>query len=153
VTIRTASLVVLVVLALPSTACSRWDPSPDTAVVRLHGAQGVVSVQAVVAATDTARERGLAEVRRLAPDAGMAFLFARPSRPVFWMKGAFIPLSIAFWRRDGRIVGLRAMPTCHADPCPTYRAPSAVVGALEVNRGFFGRHGIGIGGHVELRRS
>ena len=66
------------------------------------------------------------------------------------MKDTLIPLSIAFWDEDGRIVGIQDMEPCTADPCPTYGSPEPYVGALEVNQGFFDEHGVVIGDRIEL---
>jgi uncharacterized membrane protein (UPF0127 family) len=75
-------------------------------------------------------------------DAGMAFLYAQPTTGSFWMKDTLIPLSIAFWDENERIVAMLDMPPCRADPCPQYDPHQTYVGALEVNRGFFGDHGV-----------
>jgi uncharacterized membrane protein (UPF0127 family) len=113
-------------------------------------ADGRVAVQVRVADTDSERRRGLAGVQHLSRNSGMAFVFARETRPTFWMKDVHIPLSIAFWRRDGRIVAIRDMPLCRAGLCPRYVAPVPIVGALEVNRGFFRDEGIEVGDRIEL---
>jgi uncharacterized membrane protein (UPF0127 family) len=68
------------------------------------------------------------------------------------MKDTPIPLSIAFWDANGRILGLREMTPCRSEPCRLYRAPGPYVGAVEANRGYFSRHGIVVGDRVELRR-
>ena len=86
----------------------------------------------------------------LGADDGMVFLFDAASSGSFWMKDTLIPLSIAFWDETGRIVGIRDMDPCTADPCPTYGSPEPYVGALEVNQGFFEEHGVVIGDHIEL---
>jgi uncharacterized membrane protein (UPF0127 family) len=88
-------------------------------------------------------------VRTLPADEGMAFLYDAPSTGRFWMKDTVIPLSIAFWDEDGRIVGTADMRPCRdRDPCPTYRAPSPYVGAVEANLGWFDRHGVAVGDQV-----
>jgi uncharacterized membrane protein (UPF0127 family) len=134
------------------TACSHA-PEPGSATVRVRTGTGVVEVRAAVADTDPERQSGLSGVRNLPANGGMAFVYERPVRPRFWMKDTLIPLSIAFWGPDGRIVGIRSMPPCHADPCPTYGSPAPIVGALEVNSGFFGEHGVEVGDRVDLRSS
>ena len=111
---------------------------------------GVVPIHVRIAHTDAERQRGLMEVHHLAAGSGMAFVYDRPVRPSFWMKDVPIPLSVAFWRRDGRIVAIRDMPVCHTPPCPTYEAPVPIVGALEVNRGTFRRRGVEVGDRIEL---
>ena len=88
--------------------------------------------------------------RSLAPDAGMVFLEDGPTDATFWMKGTLIPLSIAFWSSDGRILNLQDMEPCRADPCPLYRSTAPYVGAVEVNRGFFEAHDVTPGDLVRL---
>jgi uncharacterized membrane protein (UPF0127 family) len=111
-----------------------------------------VALQVQIAETEPARQKGLMGRKTLAPDAGMAFLFDSPVRVAFYMKDTLIPLSIAFWDRDSRIVTILDMTPCPADSCPNYYAQRAFVGAVEANQGFFAEHGIGIGDTVELER-
>ena len=90
--------------------------------------------------------------RSLPPDAGMVFLEDGPTDASFWMKDTLIPLSIAFWGSDERIVDLQDMEPCRADPCPLYRSTAPYVGAVEANRGFFEAHGVTLGDLVRLDR-
>jgi uncharacterized membrane protein (UPF0127 family) len=62
-----------------------------------------------------------------------------------------IPLDIAFADSTGRIVAVRRMEPCEAQliaGCPTYEPGHAYRTALEVNAGFFARHGIGVGSRL-----
>jgi uncharacterized protein len=95
---------------------------------------------------------GLMHRRSLARNAGMVFVFPRPIRGGFWMKNTLIPLSIAFFDARGRILRIMVMTPCRADPCPTYDPRIAYKGALEVNRGSFGRWGVGRGDRIRLLR-
>jgi hypothetical protein len=95
---------------------------------------------------------GLMHRRSLGPNAGMVFLFPRPTRGGFWMKNTLIPLSIAFFDARGRILRIMVMTPCRADPCPTYDPRVAYKGALEVNRGSFGRWGVGRGDRIRVVR-
>jgi uncharacterized protein len=111
-----------------------------------------VSLHVEIAETETARQRGLMDRTSLASDAGMVFLFDSPVQVGFYMKDTLIPLSIAFWDRNLRIVTILDMAPCRADPCPDYFAQRPFVGAVEANQGFFAEHGIGVGDKVELER-
>ena len=93
---------------------------------------------------------GLMHRRSLARNAGMMFVFPQPIRGGFWMKNTLIPLSIAFFDRQGRILRIMVMTPCRADPCPTYDPKVAYKGALEVNRGSFGRWGVRRGDRIRL---
>ncbi len=124
-----------------------------TGTVQITSTTGTVLVRVQIAETEAARERGLMGVRHLAPDAGMAFVFPRPTDDSFWMKDTLIPLSIAFWGSGGRIVGIREMLPCHVTSCPLYSPGVEYVGAVEANRGFFAAHGVQQGDPILLRRS
>ena len=124
---------------------------PHADVVIATGTRSV-TLRVEVASTDPQRAEGLMNRRRLAPKAGMVFLFAQPTRTKFWMKDTPIPLSIAFYDRRGRILRILDMAPCRADPCPVYDSGVAFRGALEVNRGAFRRWGVRRGSVVTLRR-
>jgi uncharacterized protein len=96
--------------------------------------------------------QGLMGRRSLAPDAGMLFVFPRPTRAAFWTKDTLLPLSIAFVDARGRIVRILDMAPCRAEPCPLYRSGVPVKSALEVNRGAFARWGVHRGARIALRR-
>ena len=58
-----------------------------------------------------------------------------------------------FLGRGGEILAIRTMEPCPSEyprNCPSYPAGVEFQGALEVNRGFFRRHGIGTGDRVLL---
>lgn len=103
-----------------------------------------------VADSDAERERGLMGRTSLPPDAGMVFRFPEPTDSGFWMKDTLLPLSIAFWGADGRIVAILDMEPCSADPCPIYRPGASYDTALEMRHGWFDEHGVEIGDRVEL---
>jgi len=56
-----------------------------------------------IAATPSARERGLMGRRSLAEHHGMLFVFPRPARVAFWMKNTPLPLDMIFISADGTI--------------------------------------------------
>jgi len=82
----------------------------------------------------------------------MAFVWDKPVSYGFWMKDTLIPLSVAFWNRQGRIISILDMVPCHTESCPSYYPSASYVGALEVNQSFFSSHGIEVGDHVALSR-
>jgi uncharacterized membrane protein (UPF0127 family) len=103
-----------------------------------------------VAVADASDEwgRGLAGVDDLGPIDGLLFAFPEPVEAPFFMKGATIPLDIAFFAEDGRCLGVQSMPLCAADPSPTYRAPAPYRWALEAPAG--GLAGVAEGALMEL---
>lgn len=97
----------------------------------------------VYVATDAEQQsRGLMHREELPELGGMVFLFDRPRTGGFWMKNTLIPLSIAFFDRDGEILVVLDMEPCEADPCPVYDPEVTYQGALEVNQGAFDERGI-----------
>jgi uncharacterized protein len=126
-----------------------WDGFGRT-VLELAGAADPVRVPAYDAATPSARSQGLMHRDSLRADAGMVFRFPGERRGGFWMKNTRIPLSIAYFDAAGHIVAILDMEPCEADPCPTYDPGVPYSGALEVNQGYFERHGITEGDTVHL---
>jgi uncharacterized membrane protein (UPF0127 family) len=92
-----------------------------------------------VAATPSARRRGLMHRESLSDDRGMLFVFPEEKRLTFWMRDTHIPLSIAFARSDGTIVHIADMEPRSEQPVSS-RLPARY--ALEMNRGWFLRHGV-----------
>ena len=143
---RPALLVLAALLATQAVAAAALPRA--TAVVDTGERRVRVSVE--VADEPDEWQTGLMHRRSLARNAGMIFVFPQPIRGGFWMKNTLIPLSIAFFDRQGRIVRIMVMTPCRADPCPTYDPRVAYKGALEVNRGAFGRWGVRRGDRVRL---
>ena len=123
-----------------------------TGALHLLSPERAVTVRVEIAETPETRRTGLMHRRRLPPDAGMAFLFDTATVYRFWMKNTLIPLSIAFWDRSGRIVAILDMAPCRTDDCRLYSPGKPYIGAVEVNQGFFRRHGVKVGDRVELER-
>ena len=80
----------------------------------------------------------------------MALLFFRDTRAGLWMKNTSIPLSAAFFDDKGTILKILDMDPCHQMPCRVYEPGVEYVGALEVNRGAFERHGVTVGDTIHL---
>ena len=148
------SLLVLVVL-LAAACGSPQEPNPgarDSARLEIRTDSGVRSFDVEVADTTAERQTGLMRRETLSPFDGMAFLWAGPVQGSFWMKDTLIPLSIAFWDEQGRIVSIMDMEPCRADPCPSYMPDAPYVGAVEVRQGELLRRGVGVGGTIDLTR-
>jgi len=146
----------LVVLALAVVACAKEPPRHPVAGnrirVRIQTERGPLELTNLgVARTPEARATGLMGRASLARDGGMAFLFEGPTTAPFWMKDTLIPLSIAFWDEEGRIIDILDMRPCERDPCPLYRASGSYVGALEMNLGYFREHGVRVGDRLEYQ--
>ena len=134
-------------------ACSGTDDQTNrpASTVTFDGSDAVLYV--AVAETAQEQRRGLMAVETLPADEGMAFVFDEPANSTFWMKDTLIPLSIAFVDENDRVIGIRDMQPCEADPCPTYGIDEPYVLAIEANLGWFDEAGIEVGDHAELRVS
>jgi uncharacterized membrane protein (UPF0127 family) len=109
-----------------------------------------VRVVVEVAATNQQRMRGLMYRERLAPDAGMLFLFDRPKHQVFWMRNTYLPLDMIFITADHRVLGVVENATPRTDDPRGVDGDSQYV--LEVNAGFARANGIGPGTRVAFER-
>jgi uncharacterized membrane protein (UPF0127 family) len=123
-----------------------------TGTVTFTTVRGPVRMTVEIAETVDARRRGLMDRTSLAADSGMVFLFDEPEDGAFWMKDTSIPLSIAFFGEDRRILAVLDMEPCRSEPCPLYSPGAEYTGAVEANRGYFDAHGISEGDRVELTR-
>jgi uncharacterized protein len=106
-----------------------------------------------IAQTDEQHAFGLMKRESLPEDAGMVFLFFEEHSGGFWMKDTLIPLSIAFFDVDGRIVKILDMQPCEVDPCKIYDPGVPYRGALEVNQGLLDDRGVTEGDHIEITQS
>jgi uncharacterized protein len=125
------------------------------AVIERSGEEEAVPIRVELASTGDQRAYGLMERPSLPPEQGMLFTYPEPQPPEsgFWMYRTLIPLEIAFLDQAGEIVAILEMEPCEAaNPrlCPIYSPGVPYVAALEVNRGFFGRWGIGVGDRVRV---
>lgn len=136
-------------LVLLTLSCS---PEPAPPRVIIEAGSGRVAFRVELAETDEARSRGLMGRERLAEDAGMVFLWPADSETAFHMRETLIPLSVAFFDADGRIVRMIDMEPCRVDPCPAYAPGAPYRGALEVNAGAFTRRGVRAGDRLRVER-
>ncbi len=113
--------------------------------------RGPVLLKVEIASTPEAWQRGLMYREHLPEDRGLLFLFPQATGSPFWMKNTLIPLSIAFADQNGKILRILDMEPCTKDPCPTYYPGVAYRQALEVNQGWFARHGVKEGDRWRLK--
>lgn len=121
--------------------------SENDASIVFHGADGDVTLDVEVANTQSDRELGLMNRTEMPEDHGMIFVWSYPARSGFWMKDTLIPLSIAFIDEGGVIIDIQDMEPqtfeSHSPGKPYYYA-------VEVNQGYYERHGIKVGDSVDL---
>lgn len=90
--------------------------------------------------------QGLMFRRRMAPDAGMLFVYRREEPTAMWMKNTFIPLDMLFISRDGTVrrIAERRVPMSEA----IIPSGGPVVAVLELNAGTASRLGLKPGDKV-----
>lgn len=89
---------------------------------------------------------GLMFRESLPKDRGMLFVFPSPAPRTFWMKNTYIPLDIAFLDEEGRILNILQMPPLSEEH---FRSRGPARYAVEMNAGWFSRHGIRSGDRIE----
>ncbi len=99
-----------------------------------------------LADTDESRRIGLMYRRSMAENQGMLFVYEQPGLHAMWMKNTLIPLSVAFIDRDGRIINIEDMAP---QTLESHGARAEASYSLEVNLGWFSKHGIKSGDRVE----
>jgi uncharacterized protein len=104
------------------------------------------TLTAEVAANDNSRTTGLMHRRMLPENRGMLFVFPYTTPLSFWMMNTHVALSIAFLDDAGVIINIADMKPLTTDPHPSSR-PARY--ALEMNQGWFARHGIKAGAKIE----
>jgi len=127
----------------------------DTATIVFITSTDSVVMTAEVADRADQRAYGLMDRDELQADAGMIFIYdsMQSGDTGFWMYRTRIPLDIAYFDGAGRIVAIHQMMPCTSlDParCTGYAAGVPFFGAVEANRAYFTRNGIGIGDRVVL---
>lgn len=108
-------------------------------LLRIRKPDGSVhEVCVYLADTPERQAQGLMGLTDIGPPAGMLFEFPVETSDRFYMFSTLIPLSIAFFDRQGAFVSTTDMPPCTArEPgnCPTYAASAPYRWALEVPEG------------------
>ena len=77
----------------------------------------------------------------------MLFIFEQPQALRFWMDKTLVPLSIGF--ADGQGV-IRQIEDMEPMTRTTHNSAEGMMYALEVNRGWFAKHGIKVGDRMDL---
>ena len=106
-------------------------------------------IRVEVAQTPEERSYGLMGRKHLGKDEGMLFIFETEDYHGFWMKDTFLPLSIAFIGKDGRIVWIADMKPLTLD---SHVPPKAILYALEMNKGWFTSHGVKVGDEIRFSK-
>jgi uncharacterized protein len=128
----------------------RAGPAFERATALIDTGTDSVLLEVEVADDNEERARGLMFRKSLPEKSGMVFIFFQESSGGFWMKNTLIPLSIAYFDENGKILRILDMEPCKADPCPTYEPGVSYWGAIEVNRGAFARWNVEVGDTITV---
>jgi len=115
------------------------------ATVQLHIKSNVLNTE--VADTPLTSERGLMFRDSMPDDHGMLFIFDHPKTAAFWSRNTKIPLSIAYIDPAGKIVEIKSLRPFDETPVPS--TSDQIAFALEVNEGWFSRHGVVTGTRIQ----
>ena len=141
---RTA-LVSALALSLATATLAAVAQQTPTALRVIPLSTGIYVIQAEVAMQPAERELGLMNRTTLGPNQGMVFLFDQPAAQCMWMRNTRIPLSVAFIDNEGRVINVEEMKAQTDD---NHCAAKPARYALEMNAGWFSRHGIGAGAKI-----
>lgn len=120
-------------------------PDVNAIVVESQDKSVRVSLAVELATTKAAWEKGLMFRRSLPADKGMLFIFQEDQSCGFWMKDTYVPLTVAYIDKGRQVFELRDLEPLNETP----EVPSQpYCYALEVNRGWFESHGLGVGSRI-----
>ena len=91
------------------------------------------------------RSRGLMFRKAMCEQCGMLFNFEQPRMVGMWMKNTFIPLDVAFIDKQGVITDIKPM---QPHDLTSVTSSKAILFALEMNQGWFSKHGVKVGDRV-----
>lgn len=144
------------------TLSSRWyinqDPVPETTVqpnpkttqYRLY--VGKTELKTEVRRTEAEQALGLSWRPSLGEDEAMAFVYARPQKVLYWMKGMQFPLDF-IWVNNGLVTQVTQdvpHPTQASPKVATVMPTGPVDMVIEVTAGWVERHGVKVGDEVRL---
>ena len=139
-------------LVLMTAAVSAWAEPANapqvlpTETVTLQTTKGPVSFNTMIAADDSARQKGLMFRRKMADHQAMIFDFPEATPVSFWMHNTALGLDIIFIGADGKITNIAANAKPYDDtPLPSAGPARAV---LEIKAGLAKRFGVKVGDRV-----
>ena len=104
-----------------------------------------------IADSESKRTTGLMFRKSLKENEGMLFVFKKEQYLSFWMKNTLIPLSIAYFNKDRRLVDIYQMKPNQTRE--VYNSTEKVMYALEVNPGWYKKNGISKYSVLKLERN
>jgi uncharacterized membrane protein (UPF0127 family) len=155
-------LLILLPLALLPAACQDESPQPQAAAEEtipfrkdgtlqfLRDGAAITAIAIEIAATDSARTRGLMQRTSLPTNSGMLFIFEQEEPQGFWMANTPLALDLFFVDADSQIVKVAKYTRPLSPETVASEAPAQYV--IEVPAGFADAHGIIESDRVRWRR-
>lgn len=103
------------------------------------------TLRAELARSEEEKRTGLMFRKSLPENTGMLFVYEAEARWAMWMKNTYVPLSVAFIDRNGIILNIEDMEPLTEQ---SHEAAGPAKYALEMNRGWFAKRGIGAGARI-----
>jgi uncharacterized membrane protein (UPF0127 family) len=138
---------------LAAGGCSHEYRTYESSAIAKTWELGGKQIELEVAKDAGARRQGLMFRKSMPADHGMLFVYPEPRVLGFWMQNTAIPLSIAFFEElpeqpgKARIINIEDMEPMVESTTSSLR-PSRL--ALEMNQGWFARHGVKAGDVVDV---
>ena len=107
----------------------------------------VVAMQ--IAALPAELQHGLMFRQTMGSDEGMLFVFATPQQMGFWMRNTILPLDIGYIDGTGKLKEI--YPMYPLDEKPVASRSHAIQYCLEMNQGWYARHGVKVGAALDLK--
>tara|TARA_B100000902_G_scaffold371084_1_gene396759 strand:- start:54 stop:581 length:528 start_codon:yes stop_codon:yes gene_type:complete len=101
---------------------------------------GATELNAEIADENHERRSGMMHRTKMGPNEAMLFVFPYPHQTGFWMKNTIIPLSIAYIDQNSRILEIHNLEPGNTNTVDS--KSEKIMYALEVNKGWFTKHGI-----------
>ncbi|WP_416304965.1 DUF192 domain-containing protein [Neptunicella sp. SCSIO 80796] len=96
---------------------------------------------------DSPKERAKGLMGRKTAKPGMLFVYNSPQETAFWMANTLIPLDLAYIDEKGVIVSIIQMQAMDES---THPSPGEVIGALEMELGWYAKHQVKVGDKIEF---
>ena len=128
----TARLCAFGLAAASLSACASAAGDGDGNWVELKGKRFSVEI----ADDEAERAQGLMFRTEMAADHGMIFIHDGEEPQSYWMKNTRIPLDIAYFDHDRKLVSVAHAPPCSlGDNCPPFPSEGPALYVLELNAG------------------
>ncbi|MFW6275192.1 MAG: DUF192 domain-containing protein [bacterium] len=137
-------VIVLVIFLSPVLFAIGSKPLANLPVYILNINKSQIEVEIV---TGKDLKTGLMFRKELGENKGMLFVFDSPRRTSMWMKNTFIPLSVAFIDKNGKILNIEHMKPLTRN---SHWSSGIAAYALEVNQGWFEKNNIEVGDNIKV---